>query len=82
MSIRDADLKDMNVNDYDRQLQKITDFYNQARERDRRLLRVETSLPSAHLTNWKSMSDILDITRALNRVLRQETSIVQNMPTS
>ena len=25
------------------------------------------------------MSEILDITRALNRVLRQETSIIQNM---
>ena len=91
MSIRDADMKDMNdyiraysqmepfLNDYDKQLQRITDLYNQARERDRRLLRVERLYRRPHLTNWESMSEILDITRALNRVLRQETSVIQNM---
>jgi hypothetical protein len=67
------------LNDYDKQLQRITDLYNQARERDRRLLRVERLYRRPHLTNWESMSEILDITRALNRVLRQETSIIQNM---
>jgi hypothetical protein len=29
------------LDDYDRHLQRITDLYNEARERDRRLLRVE-----------------------------------------
>ncbi len=92
MSIRDADMKDMNdyiraysqmeplLNDYDRQLQKITDLYREARDRDRRLLRVERIYRRGpHITNWESMSEILDITRALNGVLRQETSIIQNM---
>ena len=90
-SIRDADMKDMNdyiraysemaplLNDYDRQLQKITDLYNEARERDRRLLRVERLYRRPQLTNWESMSEILNITRALNKVFRQETSIIQNM---
>jgi hypothetical protein len=91
MSIRDADMKDMNdyiraysqmeplLYDYDRQLQRITDLYNQARERDRRLLRVERLYRRPHLTNWESMSEILDISRALNRVLRQEASFIKNM---
>jgi hypothetical protein len=91
MSIRDGDLKDMNdyiraysqmeplLSDYDKQLQRITDLYGQARERNRRLLRVERLYRRPYLANWESMSEILDITRALNRVLRQETSIIQNM---
>lgn len=91
MSIRDADMKDMNdyiraysqieplVNEYDKELKRITDLYNEARERDRRLLRVERLYRKPHLTNWENMSEILDITRSLNRVLRQETSIIQNM---
>lgn len=91
MSMRDADMKDMNdyirayshmeplLTDYDKQLQRITDLYNQARERDRRLLRVERLYRKPHLTNWQSMSEILDTTRALNRVLRQESSVIQNM---
>jgi hypothetical protein len=90
-SIRDADMKDTNdyiraysemaplLNDYDRQLQKITDLYNEARERDRRLLRVERLYRRPQVTNWESMSEILNITRALNKVFRQETSIIQNM---
>ncbi len=64
---------------YDRHLQRITDLYNEARERDKRLLRVERLYRKPHLTNWESMSEILDITRALSKVMRQETSIVQNM---
>ena len=91
MSIRDADMKDMNdyirsysqmeplVNDYENKLQKITGPYSEARERDRRLLRVERLYRKPHFTNWQSMSEILDISRALNRVLRQEASIIQNM---
>lgn len=91
MSIRDGDLKDMNdyiraysqmeplLSDYDKQLQRITDLYGRARERNRRLLRVERLYRRPYLANWESMSEILDITRALNRVLRQETSIIQNM---
>jgi hypothetical protein len=91
MSIRDGDLKDMNdyiraysqmeplLSDCDNQLQRITDLYNQARERNRRLLRVERLYRRPNLENSESMSEILDITRALNKVLRQEASIIQNM---
>jgi hypothetical protein len=90
-SIRDAGMKDMNdyiraysemapfLDDYDRHLQRITDLYNVARERDRRLLRVERLYRRPQLTNWENMSEILDITRALNKVFRQEASIIQNM---
>jgi len=90
-SIRDTDLKSMDdyirafsevgplLDDYDRHLQKITDLYNQARERDKRLLSVERLYRRPHLTNWESMSEILDITGALNRVMKQESSVIQNM---
>ena len=67
------------LNDYDKQLQRITDLYNQAQERDRKLLRVERLCRRSHLTNWESVSEILDITRVLNTVLKPETSIIQNM---
>ena len=90
-SIRDTDLKSMDdyirafsevgplLDDYDRHLQKITDLYNQARERDKRLLSVERLYRRPHLTNWESMSEILDITGALNKVMRQEASVIQTM---
>ena len=90
-AIRDADMKDMNdyvraysqlallLNAYDRQLERITDLYNQARERDRRLLRIERLYRRPHLANWEIMSEILDVTHALNKVFRQGTSVVQNM---
>ena len=80
--IRDADMKDMNdyirayspmeplLNDYDRHLQRITDLYNQARESDHALLNVERLYRRPHLTNWENMSEILDVTHALSRVLR------------
>ena len=67
------------LNDYDRQLERITDLYNQARERDRRLLRIERLYRRPHLANWEIMSEILDVMHALNKVFRQGTSVVQNM---
>lgn len=90
-SIRDADMKDMNdyirafselrplLDSYDGELQRITDLYNQARERDERLRGVEGLYRKPHFTNWESMSEILDIARALGKVMRQEASIIQNM---
>jgi hypothetical protein len=90
-NIRDAEMKNMDdyirafseigplLDTYDRHLQRITDLYNEACERDKRLLRVERLYRKPHLTNWESMSEILDITRALSKVMREETSIVQNM---
>ena len=29
--------------------------------------------------NWESMSEILDITQAFSKVMREETSVIQNM---
>ena len=90
-NIRDAEMKNMDdyirafseigplLDTYDQHLQRIADLYNEARERDKRLLRVERLYRKPHLTNWESMSEILDITRALSKVMREETSIVQNM---
>ena len=71
--IRDADMKDMNdyirayaemtplLDDYDRRLERITDLYNEAHERDRRLLRVERLYRRPQLTNWENMSEILNM---------------------
>ena len=90
-SIRGAEMKKMDdyvrafseigplLDNYDQRLQRITDLYNQARERDKRFLSIERPYRRPHLTNWESMSEILDITRALNKVMRQETSVIQNM---
>ena len=90
-SIRDAEMKNMDdyvrafseigplLDTYDRHLQRITGLYNEARQRDKRLLSVERLYRRPHFTNWESMSEILDITRALSKVMRQETSIVENM---
>src|SRR5215469_12608490 len=89
--IRDAEMKDMNdyirayseisplLDAYDRHLQRITDLYNEAHERDRRLLRVERLYRRPQLTNWENMSEILNVARALNKIFRQESSVVQNM---
>jgi hypothetical protein len=91
ISIRDADMKDMNdyirgysemvplLDDYDRHLQRITDLYNQARKRDRSLLRIERLYSRRQLGNWENMSELLNVMRALNKVFRQETSIIRNM---
>ena len=90
-SIRDADLEEMNdyfrayselaplLDDYDRQLQKITDLYSQARQRDKSPLNVIRLYRTPHVTNWENMSEILDTTRALSKVMRQETSVIHNM---
>lgn len=64
---------------YDRELQKITNLYNESRERDKSLLRVDRLYRKPHLTNWESMTEILDITRWLSKVMRQEASVIQNM---
>ena len=89
--IRDADLEEMNdyfrayselaplLDDYDRQLQKITDLYSQARQRDKSPLNVTRLYRTPHVTNWENMSEILDTTRALSKVMRQETSVIHNM---
>ena len=68
--IRNADMKNRNdsiraysqlallVNDYDRQVERTTDLYNLARERDLRLLRIERLYRRPRLTNWENMSEI------------------------
>jgi hypothetical protein len=52
---------------YDRELQRITDLYNESRVRDKSRLRVDRLYRKPHLTNWESMSEILDITQALRK---------------
>jgi hypothetical protein len=90
-AIRDADLKDMNdyirayseiaplLDDYDRDLNRITDLYNQAHEQDKRIFSVARLYGRPHVTNWKSVSEILDITRKLSKVMREESSVIRNM---
>jgi len=90
-NLRDSDMKDMNdyvrafsemeplLDTYDRELQTMTDLYNQARERDKRLLKVERLYRRPYFTNWESMSELLDITRALNKIMRQEAAVIQSM---
>lgn len=64
---------------YDRELRRITDLYVESRVRDRSLLRVNRLYRKPHLANWDTLSEILDITRALSNVMRQEASVIQNM---
>jgi hypothetical protein len=64
---------------YDRELQKITDLYNQGRGRDRKLLSIEKLYRKPHVTNWESMSEILDVAGALSKIMRQESSVIRNM---
>ena len=90
-AIRDADLKDMNeyvrvysemaplLDDYDRNLQRITSLYTEARERDKRVFKLARLYRKPHVTNWESMSEILDITRQLGKVMREESSVIHNM---
>lgn len=91
MNIRDADMKDMNdyvrtfseieplLDTYDPELQKITNLYNQGRERDRRRLSIEKLYRKPHVTNWENMSEILDVAQALSKIMRQESSVIRNM---
>src|SRR5690242_15678680 len=65
-NIRDAEMKNMDdyirafseigplLDTYDRHLQRIMNLYNEARERDKRLLRVERLYRKPYLTNWES----------------------------
>jgi len=90
-SIRDADLKGPNdyvrafseirplLDSYDRELQRITDLYNQAREGDKGVLSLARLYRRPRLMNWESMSEILEITQALSKVMREEASVIQNM---
>ena len=90
-AIRDADLKDMNdyvrlysemaplLDDYDRNLQRITYLYSEARQRNKRVFNVARLYRKPHVTNWESMSEILDITRQLGKVMREESSVIHNM---
>ncbi len=64
---------------YDRELRRITELYGESRVRERSHLRVNRLYRKPHLTNWDSLSEILDITRGLSNVMRQEASILQNM---
>lgn len=65
------------LEDDDRQLQKITDLTIK-RERDRSLFSINRLYRKPHVTNWENMSEILDITPTLNKVMRQESSMVQH----
>jgi len=90
-SIRDTDLKGPNdyvrafseirplLDSYDRELQRITDLYNQAREGDKGVLSLARLYRRPRLMNWESMSEILEITQALSKVMREEASVIQNM---
>jgi len=64
---------------YDRHLQRIIDLYNEAQKRDKSRLRVDRFYRKRHLTNWENMSEILDITHWLGKIMQQERSVVKNM---
>jgi cell wall assembly regulator SMI1 len=64
---------------YDQELQRITDLYSDAQKREKSLLRIDRLYRKPHLTNWENMSQILDITHKLGKIMQQERSVIQNM---
>lgn len=90
-NMRDAEMKDMNdyiraysemgplLDTYDQELQRITDLYSDAQKREKSLLRIDRLYRKPHLTNWENMSQILDITHKLGKIMQQERSVIQNM---
>lgn len=67
------------LNEYDQHLLKVTGLYNQARERDRKIVYIQRLYGRPHLTNWKNMSEILDLTRQVSEIIRSESGVIQNM---
>ncbi len=92
-AIKDADLTTTNdyiaafaqmepiQKEYDEKLQKFSDLYSHARERDshRGLLDIERLRGKHHPETWDKMSEIIGLVRQINDITKRESSVVHAM---
>ena len=67
--------------EYDEKLQKFSDFYSYARERDshRGLFDVQRLRGKHHPETWDRMSEIIALVRQINDITKRESSVVHAM---
>lgn len=92
-AIKDADLTTTNdyiaafaqiepsQKEYDEKLQKFSDLYSYARERDshRGLLDIQRLRGKHHRETWDKMSEIIGLVRQINDLTKRESSVVHAM---
>ena len=92
-TIKDGDLTSMNdfiaayaqveplEKEYDQKLQKFTELYRTAKERDshRSLLDFQRLRGRHHPESWEKMSQIIEIVRQINDITKREISVVHAM---
>ena len=92
-AIKDADLTTTNdyiaafaqiepiQKEYDEKLQKFSDLYSYARERDshRGLLDIQRLRGKYHPETWDKMSEIIGLVRQINDITKRESSVVHAM---
>jgi hypothetical protein len=92
-AIKDGDLTSMNdfiaayaqveplEKEYDQKLQKFTDLYRTAKERDshRSLLDFQRLRGRHHPESWEKMSQIIEIVHQINDTTKREISVVHAM---
>ncbi len=92
-AIKDGDLTSMNdfiaayaqveplEKEYDQKLQKFTDLYRTAKERDshRSFLDFQRLRGRHHPESWEKMSQIIEIVRQINDITKREISVVHAM---
>lgn len=92
-AIKDADLTTTNdyiaafaeiepiQKEYDKKLQRFSDLYNRARERDshRGMLDIQRLRGKHHPETWDKMSEIIDLVRQINDITKRESSVVHAM---
>jgi hypothetical protein len=67
--------------DYDEKLQKFSELYNYARERDshRGLLDLQRFRSKHHPETWDRMSEIIDLVRQINDITKREAAVIHDM---
>lgn len=92
-AIKDGDLTSMNdyiaayaqaeplEKEYDQKLQKFSDLYRAAKERDshRSVMNLQRLRGKHHPETWENMSQIIDLVRQINEITKREISVVHAM---
>ncbi len=67
--------------EYDQKLQKFTDLYRTAKERNshRSVMNLQRLRGKHHPETWQNMSQIIDLVRQINDVTKREISVVHAM---
>ena len=92
-ALKDADLTTTNdfiaayaqveplENEYDQKLQKFTELYRTAKERDshRSLIDLQRLRGRHHPETWEEMSQIIELVRQINDITKREISVVHAM---